>query len=100
MIQFKENTVYHAKTFEEAKWLLMQASIQGYKWIGGEDYTSKYNWSHHKNKTCYDITKGQYCEKDFYKGAYKIVEVSTLMEEENIKRYTSFDKILEKFTKN
>lgn len=45
MIEFKDNTAYHAETEKEAEWLLNKAHEQRYKWCDFTSFIQDNNWS-------------------------------------------------------
>ena len=77
MIQFKENTAYHAETEEQAIWLLNQTD-----WTKEHIDRYIYNWSFHKKETCYVILGGRgYSRIGYFEEIkYTIIKVSDLSE--------------------
>jgi hypothetical protein len=81
-IEFKEKTVYHAETLEQAEWLLKKAHEQGFKWIFRGSFISDNRWVTYKNDTCYDIINGRYgTVSDYGDKVYQIIKVSDLMKD-------------------
>ena len=55
--------VYHCKTEESAKKLLLSAHEQGFQWANGHSFRdSPAEWGIYKENTCYDIHKGKFQE--------------------------------------
>lgn len=84
-IEFKPKEVYHAQTLKEAEWILKIAHEQGREWSSGASYLQINYWDDYKQKTCYYIYKNiKGVLLDYMNGDYKIIEVSTLMKENNL----------------
>ena len=80
MIKFQKLTAYHAKTEEEAIWLLAEDNKQGFKWRSGQSFLIRTSFDVYNSKTVYLIVEGMYCNLDYAKNNnYKIISVESLM---------------------
>lgn len=68
------NKAIHCDTQTKADLLCQKLHELGYKWQSGESYITKDIWFTYKEKTCYNIHKGIYCEISYFeKYKYEII---------------------------
>jgi len=73
--------VIHCPIYEEALQILKMADSQGYKWCYGKSFLEDINWIKYQGETCYNIRRGEYCNKAYYlKGKYRIFEAKDFLE--------------------
>jgi hypothetical protein len=78
--KFKEGEVIHCKTEEEANKILKIAHEQGYRWGDKRSYLDRNDWNFYKENTCYIITNGTYCNKNYFRlHNYTIIEASDIL---------------------
>lgn len=63
---YKENTVVHCKTEDEAERILRLADAEGWKWITKESYIYNNPWRYSKSDTCYNLLEGTYCNITYF----------------------------------
>ena len=80
MVKFEQNTVYHAETEEEAKWILNEGAKQNYKWCTGESFLKNQENNISKDYPYYNICNGtRGCLSHYKNNDVNIIKVKNLM---------------------
>lgn len=67
--------VVHCETEEQATEFLDEADKNGFKWNTNDSYAIFTKYDAYEKETCYNIFKGTFADKEFYKGvSYKILK--------------------------
>ena len=83
--ELTENTAIHCPTEELANKVLKIGDKLGYKWCSGYSLLHHNRYKQYKEKTCYRLEKGEYCNFDYFKNKnYTIITA-----EDFIKQYGS-----------
>lgn len=86
--ELTEKTAIHCPTEELADKVLNIADKMGYKWCSGYSLLDHNCYKQYKEKTCYRLVKGEYCNFDYFKNKnYTIIPA-----EDFIKQYGSNNK--------
>lgn len=80
----KKKVVVHCDSEEKANLLLNWASIKkGLKWSDGDSFIEDNKWMEDKEKTCYYLCFGEYCDKPFYeRNDYEVIEYEDAIKQE------------------
>lgn len=94
----KDYLAVHCNTEGKAKKLLFEADKVGLKWDTGTSFLEVSHYEVYKDKTCYNLKEGYYCDFGYYKNEleFEIIEFDDIIfDEHDLKRKNSegfFDK--------